>query len=207
MQSGSRHWRQLVATRKRSKRSFEVEHEQALRFHQSLRKELINRDALDHFHALLVGEAAFFRDELEATAHCGEALHHVAEIVAGDAHHFHVVEGGAIRRADSTAEQTDFAEIIASREISKDEFAAWIILRNFHETNAHQIKTVRAIALSRDDLSRRKTLQLDGFFQVLDKVRREVREHRHATQVIFERASSIGFVNLRLEGFVFHHDV
>src|SRR5229473_2641777 len=129
---------------------FQVENQQALRFHQALGEELVERDALHHLQAVLVGGAAFGGNLFEPGPDIGEAVDHLAEIVAGYFHDFNVIKGCTGCRADAAPEEADFAEIVATREVREDEFAAGIFLGNFHEANSDEIKTVGRAALARD---------------------------------------------------------
>ena len=118
-----------------------------------------------------------------------------------------MVERGAGCGSHASTEQTDFAKIISTRQISKYELATGIILRNFYEPDAHQIKAVRRIALPRDHLPGREARKFDTLLQMLDKVSGKVREHRHAAQMILERSFSIILIDLCAKGFVLQHDV
>ena len=121
----------------------QIEHQQALRFHQALREELIERHAVHHLQALLILRAALVGDGLQALAHGRETLDHLAEIVVADAHHFDVIERGARGGADAAAEQADFAEIIAAREIGEDQFAAGIVLRKLSRSRCAPDRSCR----------------------------------------------------------------
>src|SRR5215470_5347010 len=138
---------------------FKIEHQQALCFHQSLGKELVDRNALYHFEPLLVGETPLFGNHFKAAPHIRKLFDHVAEIVARNPDDFDVVERRAICRAHTAAEQTDFTEIISARKVRKHEFAARIVFRNFYKAYAHEIKTIGWFALPRDDLPRCEPLQ------------------------------------------------
>src|SRR4029077_16146088 len=116
---------------------------------------------------------------------------HLSKIIARNTHNFHVVERSAGRGSCASTKQTDFAEIIPTRQVGQYEFSAGIILRNFYEPDAHQIKAVCRIALPCDHLPGREADKFDALLQMVDKVRGKVREHRHAAQMIFERALSI----------------
>ena len=136
---------------------FEVEHQQALRFHQALREEIIERDALHHRQPLAIHLRALLLNGFELPAHFRELRHHAIEIVGADADELHVIERGAGGRANVAREQADFAEIIAARKIGENHVAPGMRLRNFHEADAHEIKAVGGIALAADDLARRVT--------------------------------------------------
>src|SRR5229473_423033 len=185
----------------------QIQNQQALRFHQSLREKLVDGDVVNHLQALLIGGVAFCGNGFEACSHAGETRDHIAEIVTGDADKFDVVESGASSGSNATAKQADFAEVIAARKIGEHQFPAGIILRDFHKSDAHQIETVRRHSLLNDDLSWGEALKLDALFQMLDEFRRKVREHGHTAKVIFERTAAIGLVELRAESFVLQHDV
>ena len=58
-----------------------------------------------------------------------------------------------------------------------------------------------------DRLPRSEALKLDAFFEVSNKLRRQVREHRHSAKVILERAAAVGLVELRAKRLVLKHDV
>ena len=185
----------------------QIEDEQALRFHQSLGEELINGNAVDHLQALLIGGAALGGGGFETGANAGETRDHIAKIVAGNTHQLDVIESCAGGGANAAAEETDFAEIVAPGKIGENHFAAGIIFRNFHETDSNKIKAIGGFALSDDGLAGSETLEFYAFFEMRNKFRRQVREHRHAAKMIFESAAAVGFVELRAEGLVLEHDV
>ena len=106
----------------------QIQNQQALRFHQSLREELIDGDVVDHLHALLIGRAAFGGNRLETGSNAGETRDHIAEIIAGDSNEFDVIESSASGGSNAAAEEPDFAEIITPREIRENHLAAGIIL-------------------------------------------------------------------------------
>src|SRR5712664_2749012 len=185
----------------------QVQNQQALRLHQSLREKLIDGDVANHLHALLVRSQAFGGDGFKAVADARETFHHLAEIVARDANQLHVVECGAGGCAQTAAQQTNLAEVIAAGKVGEYHLSAGIVFGNFYEANAHEIETVRWFALKRDRLARRESLQFHTFLQVLDEIRRKIRKHRDAAKMIFEGAAAVGLVELRAEGFVPQHDV
>src|SRR6266852_1845388 len=98
----------------------QIQNQQALCFHQTLREELIDRDVVNHLHSLLIGSAAFGGDGFETGSNARKARDHIAEIFAGDSHELDVIEGGARGSSNAAAEEPDFAEIVAARKISKD---------------------------------------------------------------------------------------
>src|SRR5882757_1149041 len=100
---------------------FQIEYQQALRFHQALREELVEGDPLHHLQAVLIGGAAFRGNLLQTSSDVRKALNHLAEIVAGYFHDFDVIEGRAGCRARAAAEEADFAEVVTSGEIRQDE--------------------------------------------------------------------------------------
>src|SRR6266566_4055107 len=69
----------------------QIEDEQALRFHQTLRKELVNGDAVDPLQALLISRAAFGSDGFKTGSHARKFRNHVSEIVAADPHKLETV--------------------------------------------------------------------------------------------------------------------
>src|SRR5262245_970969 len=140
--------------------------------------------------------AALIGDGLEALAHCGEAVDHLAEISVGDAHEFDMIERGAGGGAQASAEQADFAEIIAAGEIGENEFAAWITFGNFHEADADKVEAVGGITLPANDLAGGEALQLDAFLEVGDEVGCEIGEHRDTAKLIFQRAAAIVLIDL-----------
>ena len=75
--------------------------------------------------------------------------------VGADADQLHVVERGAGGRANVAREQAGLAEIIAARKIGEHHVAAGMLLRHFHEADAHEIKAVGRIALAADHLAGR----------------------------------------------------
>ena len=60
----------------------QIQNEQALRFHQSLREELIDGDVVNHLHALLICGAALGGSGFETGSNAGKTRNHVAEIAA-----------------------------------------------------------------------------------------------------------------------------
>jgi len=102
----------------------QIQNQQALRFHQSLREELIDGNAVDHLHTLLIRGAAFGGNGFESGSNAGETRDHVAEIIAGDAHEFDVIESCASGGSHATAKKANFAEVVAAREIREDKLAA-----------------------------------------------------------------------------------
>ena len=95
----------------------QVENEQALRFHQSLRKKLVDGNAMDHLQTLLVGSAALDGDRFQAAPNAGGTRNHVPKIFTGNTYQFDVVERGASRGANAATQQSNFTEIIAARKI------------------------------------------------------------------------------------------
>ena len=88
----------LVATRA----AFQVEHQQALRFHQSLGEELVHGNVLGPDGAALVLSQPCVRRGLQAVPHVGKPLQHQLKIFGGNTHHLDVVErraGGGARAA------------------------------------------------------------------------------------------------------------
>ena len=116
--------------------AFQIHHQQALRFHQALREEGIERRAGGGRQALLVLLLALARPTFQALANGGELLHHLMELFGVDAHHFHVIERGAGGRAHALAQQPDFAEISAAAQIGQHQIAARMRLGHFHEADA-----------------------------------------------------------------------
>ena len=233
MHSGSRHWRQDVATRKFSKRSPSrtrrvtpscesaqavTQASQRVHFSRSRTSRLcasinpcarksLERHAAHHAQAFAIGFLAFSRDIFQAAPHIGKFFHHGAKIFRGDANQFDVVERRAGRGPRAAAEQADFAEIIAARQIGQHQFAAGIFLGNFHKSQPHQIKTVGGFALLADHLAGRESHQFDAVAEVVDEILREAAKNRNIAQVRIERAPAIGLVQLRAKGFAFLQDV
>ena len=187
--------------------ALEVKDKEALRFHEPLRKELVDGHAFDHLQTLLILRAALCGDFFEALADGGKLFDHLAKIFVRDAHEFDVIERRASGCPHTAAEKTDLAEIIAAREIRENEFAAGIVFRNLYEADAHEIKAVRRFALPRDELAGGVAHKLDAFFQVFDEVGCEVGEHGYAAKVVFERPAAIVLVELSAERLVLHKDV
>src|SRR6267142_1799048 len=185
----------------------QVQNQQALRLHQSLREKLIDGDVVNHLHALLICGEAFGGDGFQAFADARETFHHLAEIVARDANQLHVVECGAGGCAQTAAQQTYLAEVIAARKVGEYHLSAGIIFGDFYKADAHEIETVRRFALKRDRLAGSESLQFHAFLQVLDEIRRKIGEHWDPAKMIFESAAAVGLVELRAEGFVLKHDV
>ena len=93
----------------------------------------------------------------------------LAEIVGGDAHHFHVIERGAGGSTHVVLQQSDFAEIIAAREVCQNHFPAGMVLRKFYKADAHQIKAVGRVALATYHLPGREAQQFDFVAQAIDE--------------------------------------
>ena len=185
----------------------QVQDQKALRFHQPLRKELVDGNAVDRLHALLVGHLAFGGYRFESDPDGREAFNHLAEIVAGDADDFDMVESRARGGTNAAAEEPDFAEVVAARKIGEDQLTAGIIFRDFYETDADKVEAISGVALAGDALAGCETLKLDAFFEVFDKVGGKVCEHGDAAQMIFQSSAAIVGIDLRAEGFVLEHDV
>src|SRR5712664_1390772 len=105
----------------------QIQNQQALRFHQALRKELIDGDVVNHLHALLICSATFGGNGFEAGSNAWETRDHVAEVAAGDSNEFDVIECGASGSSKAAAEQADFSEVVTAREIRENHLAAGII--------------------------------------------------------------------------------
>ena len=52
----------------------------------------------------------------------------------------------------TAAEERDFAEVPAARQVGQHQFAAGTLLRDFHEADADQIEAVGGISLAANDL-------------------------------------------------------
>src|SRR5258708_3736681 len=88
----------------------------------------------------------------------------------GDSNEFDVIESGASGGSKAAAEESDFTEIITAGQIRENHLAAGIIFRNLYETDAHEIEAVGRIALEGNRLARRKALQFDALFEMLNKI-------------------------------------
>ncbi len=106
----------------------QIQNQQALRFHQSLREELIDRDVVNHVHTLLICGSALGGNGFETGSNAGKTRNHIAEIIAGDSNEFDVIKSSASRGSNAAAEQPDFTEVVAAREIRENHLAAGIIL-------------------------------------------------------------------------------
>ena len=168
---------------------------------------MIDGNTVDCLHALLIGCAPFGGNGFESGSNTGETCDHVAEIVAGDAHQLDVIKRRASSGPHTPAEKADFAEVVAAREIREDQLAPGIVLRNLYKSYSNEIEAVGRCALLNDGLAGSEALQLDAFLEVVNKIRREVREHGHAAQMVFKSAPAIGLVKLRPKRFILEHDV
>jgi hypothetical protein len=148
----------------------QIQNQQALRFHQTLREELVDGDVVNHLHALLICGTALGGNGFEAGSNAWKTHDHVAKIVAGDSNEFDVIERGASGRSNAAAEEADFAEVIAAGKIGEDQFTTRIVFRNFHETDSNEIETIRGGALLNDGLAGGKALEFDTFLEVVDKI-------------------------------------
>ena len=139
MQRGSRHCRQDVAIRKFSKRRPSrtsrvtpscasaqalTQASQRVHFCKSRTRRLcasigpgkilVDGYAVNHLESLGVCGAAFLDDILQARANGRELLYHLTKIVARNAHYLNMIKRSAGSRASAAAEQSDFAEIVAT---------------------------------------------------------------------------------------------
>src|SRR5260370_2878774 len=115
----------------------QIQNQQALRFHQSLREELIDRHIVNHLHALLIRGAPFGGNRFEPSSNAGKTRNHVAEIVAGDSNELDVIERSATGGSHAAAQQADLAEVIATGKIGQDKFSAGIVLRHLYKTDSN----------------------------------------------------------------------
>ena len=129
------------------------------------------------------------------------------ELFGVDAHQLHVIERGASGGAGSSAQQSDLAEISAAAQIRQHQIAARMRLGHFHETQPDQIKTVGDVALAADHVALGVAHQLHFIAQDVDEILAQRREHRHAAQMIVERALAIVGIQLRLERLVALDDI
>ncbi len=96
----------------------QVEQQQALRFHQTLLQETVERRAIDRSQALFIHFRAFVAGVFEFAAHSGELTGHAAEIFRANAHHLHVIESRAGSGAHGLVQQRRFSEVFATRKVS-----------------------------------------------------------------------------------------
>ena len=90
----------------RSACTLQVEHQQALRFHQALGEELVDRQRLGAgWRAAVLRDALVAQSIPRPSRTSGKRVEHQVEIVAGDADDLDVVERGAGRGAQASAEQ------------------------------------------------------------------------------------------------------
>jgi hypothetical protein len=73
----------------------QIKDQKALGFHQTLRKELVNRNRVDHLHALFIRRTTLLRNCFEAAAHSRKALDHLQKVFRRDADDLHVIKRGA----------------------------------------------------------------------------------------------------------------
>ncbi len=187
--------------------AFEIEDEQALRFHQTLGEELVDGQRVNLHGALAVGGDAFMGNGFERLADVRETLEHECKVIGADAHDFHVIERGAGRGARASGEKRDLAEVAATGEVGEDEFASGALLGNFHEPDANEVEAVGGIALAADDLPGRVADEFDTIAQVVDEVFCERREDGNAAQMRVERAGAIVAFELSAERLVALQDV
>ena len=171
--------------------AFEIEHEQALRFHQTLGEELVDGQRVNLHGALAVGGDAFVGDGFERWRTSGNCSSMSCKVIGADAHDFDVIESGAGRGARASGEKRDLAEVAATGEVGEDEFASGALLGNFHEPDANEVEAVGGIALAADDLSGRVADEFDTIAQMVDEVFCEGGEDGNAAQMRVERAGAI----------------
>ena len=83
---------------------FQVQDQQALRFHQSLRQEVVKRHRAHDGEPIAVLLQALLRCRFQAPADLREPLDHLLEVFAVDANHFDVIERGACGGAHPAAQ-------------------------------------------------------------------------------------------------------
>jgi hypothetical protein len=106
----------------------QIENQEALRFHQALGEKLVDGNAVNHLHALLIGGTSLSRNSFKAGSNSGEPCDHVPKIITGDSNEFDVIKRCARRGSNASAQQADFAKIIAARKISENQLASRIVL-------------------------------------------------------------------------------
>ena len=92
-----------------SRTSVEIQHQQTLRFHQSLGQERVHGDILNLLKALAIFRDAVPGHGLKTSADLRKALQHEIEILEPNAHRLHVVQRGAGGSPNSATEQREFA--------------------------------------------------------------------------------------------------
>ena len=125
---------------------------------------------------------------LQALAHGRELLHHLMKLFGVDAHQLHVIERGAGGGAGSSAQQPDLAEISAAAQIRQHQLAARMGFRDLHEAQPDQIKAVGHVALAANHVALGVAHQLHFIAQHIDELLAQRGEHRHAAQMIVQRA-------------------
>ena len=88
-----------------SSAAIEVEHQQALRFHEPLCQKRINWHVLDLCKALPILSSAIASDYLETRADLGKALEHEIEVLHPNAYCLHMVERGTCCSTDTASQQ------------------------------------------------------------------------------------------------------
>ncbi len=122
--------------------AFQVEHQQALRFHQSLGEKLVHGNIFGSDGAASVFFQPFVGRGLQAVPNVGKLVEHQLKIFSRDAHDLDVVESRAGRGARAAGEQRDLAEVAAPRQIGEHQFASELLFGNLHEADADQIEAV-----------------------------------------------------------------
>jgi hypothetical protein len=135
----------------------QVEHEQALRFHQAVCEELIDRQVLHLGEALAILGKAFACDGFQSRPHIGEVLQHEFEVIARDTHDLDVVERRAGCRAGHAVQKGHLAEVASASKVGKNQLSARPVLRDLYEADANQVKAVGRFALAANDLARAET--------------------------------------------------
>ena len=72
---------------------FQIEHKQALRFHQTVREELVHGQVLHLRKAQAIFLEALPGNQLQAASNVRKAREHQFKVVARNAHSFHMVQG------------------------------------------------------------------------------------------------------------------
>src|SRR5580704_3509315 len=177
----------------------QVQQQQTLRFHQTLREKAVERNALGYRQALAIHLHAVLFHGLKLPPHGGKLAHHAIEVFGTDANQFHMIERRARRRADVAGKQSGFAKIIAARKIGEHHISARMRLRHLHETYADKIETVGGVALPANHLARRATHKFHALAQAADELACQLREDWNGPEVAVKSTPAVGFVQLGAE--------
>jgi hypothetical protein len=150
--------------------SLQVQHEQALGFHQAVGEKLIDRQVLHLGKALAILGKTFSCDGFQSRPHVGKVLQHELEVFARYPHDLHMVECRTGCRARRAVQKGHFTEVAAASKVGENKLSPWTVLRDFYEADANQEKAVGRFTLPTNDLSRTETKKFYAIAQVINEI-------------------------------------